>query len=80
MRAHCRGRIEPIDRAAVYARDKGLCWLCGQAVERIYLWHLVPLAAGGDHTAENVVLAHPRCVLLNARRSSAIRPRHVLAQ
>lgn len=54
----------------VFVRDRWLCWLCGGKVARgrrhpypdaPTLDHVVPLSRGGDHSYENVRLAHSRC-------------------
>ncbi len=55
--------VGDVSRAAIFARDHGRCYLCGQSVERdnFHLDHLVPLAKGGEHAAFNLMVAHPRC-------------------
>lgn len=57
------GVVETIDRAAIIARDKSRCHLCGKRVPKaqIHLDHIVPLAAGGEHTARNLAVAHSSC-------------------
>lgn len=56
---------ETIDRMAIYDRDGGRCHICRRHVSRasFHLDHLVPIARGGLHRAENVAIAHPRCNL-----------------
>jgi 5-methylcytosine-specific restriction endonuclease McrA len=66
---------EVVDRVAVYERDGYLCWLCDEPTvpgsddhgARPSLDHVIPLADGGPHTAENVRTAHHSC---NARRGA----------
>ena len=56
---------EPISRAVVYARDKGLCGICGKKVSFLK-WHMDhkhPIAKGGSHTYANVQVSHPACNL-----------------
>lgn len=55
--------IEKIDRREVYARDGGLCAICGEHVpaDSCTLDHITPLAAGGSHTYDNLAVAHARC-------------------
>jgi 5-methylcytosine-specific restriction endonuclease McrA len=55
--------VGDVSRAAIFARDHGRCYLCGQSVEpdNFHLDHLVPLAKGGEHAAFNLMVAHPRC-------------------
>jgi 5-methylcytosine-specific restriction endonuclease McrA len=64
-RARQRGapRVEKIDRAAIIARDQSICHLCGLVVppEEMSLDHLIPLARGGSHTADNLAVAHLVC-------------------
>lgn len=64
------GRIETVSRTAVYERDGWTCQLCGDPVNPDRKWpdqmcpsldHITPLSAGGDHTMDNVRLAHWLC-------------------
>jgi 5-methylcytosine-specific restriction endonuclease McrA len=65
-------RVEDVRRGRVYHRDKGICQLCGVAVpppgscspnnpNAPQLDHVVPLMLGGDHTYDNIRLAHNAC-------------------
>jgi 5-methylcytosine-specific restriction endonuclease McrA len=47
-------------RAAVLARDKGICHLCGRAGART-VDHLVPRAHGGSDDYWNLAAAHGTC-------------------
>lgn len=63
-RARLRGAfVEPVDPATVFARDSGICGICGHAVgtDRWEIDHKVPLALGGHHSYANVQLAHMAC-------------------
>lgn len=53
----------PIDRAAIYARDNGYCWICKLhvAFELMTLDHVVALANGGKHTEDNLRVACRGC-------------------
>lgn len=62
-------------RAAVYARDEGICQICGEAVEMEApagsdwsptLDHIVCVSWGGDHSVENLRLAHHWCNSIRA--------------
>lgn len=62
--------FDEIDPLIVYQRDEWLCWLCKKPVTRgaaaYDLWgptvdHVIPTAAGGKHTYDNVRCAHYRC-------------------
>lgn len=61
---------EPIDRAAVFARDGWKCHLCGELVDRLALFpdpdspsldHVVPMSRGGGHLWSNVATSHLGC-------------------
>lgn len=62
-------------------RDKWRCHICGGNVARragtamvmdgATVDHLVPIAAGGDHTWSNVALAHRSCNISRGARGSA---------
>lgn len=72
------GRVDAPTRLRVYARDKGVCRLCGQPVD-LSLPYRHPLAATvdhiecqswaliPDHSADNLRLAHRSC---NSRRGN----------
>lgn len=57
----------------VIERDKGICQICGRAVDRTAkngrhilkeyptVDHIIPLSKGGSHTWDNVRLAHMAC-------------------
>lgn len=55
--------VEDVTREVLLARDGELCHLCG----RWMCWretsfdHVLPLSKGGEHTLENVKLAHRDC-------------------
>lgn len=62
--------VEGVDLRAVAERDGWRCHLCGGVVpDRPWrardrdptLDHLVPVAAGGEHSMRNIALAHNRC-------------------
>lgn len=66
--------VEDIDREAIFARDRGVCQLCGEPVDPSLKWpnprfatmdHVVRIADGGQHATSNVRLAHLIC---NQRR------------
>ncbi|MEE9299048.1 MAG: HNH endonuclease [Acidimicrobiia bacterium] len=52
-------RRVPLNRRAVFARDRHRCQYCGRNAEN--LDHVVPRSRGGDHTWENVVAACRPC-------------------
>jgi len=56
--------IEHVDPRIVFDRDKGICGICRQLVERSGSWHIdhvIPLSKGGRHAYDNVQLAHASC-------------------
>lgn len=68
--------VEPIVRRVVFERDGWICQLCGEPVdpdlrapdpESASLDHRIPIARGGDHTYDNIQLAHFGC---NARKGA----------
>ena len=56
-------RSHKIDRAAIIARDQGICHLCGATPtgRNLTLDHIVPLICGGDHAATNLRVACRSC-------------------
>lgn len=67
-------RVDKVDPHAVHERDGWRCHLCSKLTDRRVsvphpkaptLDHLIPLAAGGDHSYVNVATAHFSC---NTRR------------
>lgn len=67
------GRRREIERAAIIERDGARCHVCGKKCrpEDIHLDHLVPLAAGGDHSPENLAVACARCNLSRGARGAS---------
>jgi 5-methylcytosine-specific restriction endonuclease McrA len=55
--------VEPVSRAKVYKRDKGICGICGKKVSAFHFHvdHVVPLSRGGSHTYGNTQTSHPSC-------------------
>lgn len=64
--------VERIDRAAIIARDRQTCHLCGERVPdgEVTLDHIVPLAIGGEHTSRNLAVAHHSCNSAKGTRAS----------
>lgn len=64
-------------RAEVFERDAWTCHICGEHVDPMpmnrldgaSLDHVIPIAAGGTHTMENVKTAHLRC---NIKKSDTV--------
>lgn len=75
---------EPVNRIQIFERDKWICGLCDEFVDKSVSYpdprsasldHIVPLALGGDHTKENCQLAHLDC---NIRKGAIVnRPNYV---
>jgi 5-methylcytosine-specific restriction endonuclease McrA len=65
--------VEEIDLLEIAKRDGGKCHLCHKRVplQEMTLDHLNPLFFGGNHTVDNVALAHGIC---NYRRGAGRRP------
>jgi 5-methylcytosine-specific restriction endonuclease McrA len=56
--------VEKIDRLYVIEREKSICHICGKKVAAgrdLTLDHLVPLSRGGNHTMDNLRVAHRSC-------------------
>ena len=64
--------VDPVSRAVVFERDRGICHLCGKRVDPKdwHLDHIVPLSQGGEHRYKNVAVSHPTC---NMRKHNKIR-------
>lgn len=71
------GRVEKIDRDYIISRDGGRCHICGKKPPRseIELDHLVPIAKGGTHTADNLSVACRHC---NRSRNAGRLPAQLL--
>lgn len=52
-----------IDFKSIIARDKFLCYLCGEPVDArdIEFDHVIPLSKGGPHIKENIRVTHSLC-------------------
>lgn len=64
----------------IFERDRWVCGLCGNPVDRELKWpddgcatldHVLPIALGGTHTRDNVQLAHWACNRSKGARASA---------
>lgn len=67
-RARKRGvKSEDLDRREVFLKGEGRCWYCETVllVDSFHVDHVIPLAAGGEHTFENVV---PSCRSCNSAK------------
>lgn len=62
--------VEDVSLAVLFARDAGLCGVCGGAVSLDVSWpdrlaatidHVIPLARNGEHSYANTQLAHMGC-------------------
>jgi hypothetical protein len=72
-RARIRGgRTERINRFEIFERDGWICGLCDGPVDKTVKWpdpmsasldHVIPIVAGGTHTANNVQCSHLDCNL-----------------
>jgi hypothetical protein len=71
-------RIPAGIRRVVRNRAKGRCEYCGLSQEgqeaTFHIDHVIPLAAGGQTTAENLALACVSCSLRKAARQTVIDP------
>lgn len=55
----------------VYQQAHGCCFYCGKRIHRhhITLDHCIPIAAGGEHTLENIVMSCRPCNTAKGRQS-----------
>ncbi len=53
--------IKPVDEAAIYERDGHMCMYCGTTRRKLTIDHVVPLASGGSHREDNLVVACGSC-------------------
>lgn len=55
--------VEPIDFGLILRDSGGICGICRQVFDLfgIEFDHIIPLARGGTHTAENIQATHSRC-------------------
>lgn len=63
--------VDYVDPGLVFARDMGICGICGDEVSprAFHVDHVIPLSKGGQHSYENVQLAHPIC---NRRKGACL--------
>jgi 5-methylcytosine-specific restriction endonuclease McrA len=62
---------ERVDYEAVLAERGMVCHICGEGIDArsdLHFDHVVPLARGGPHTAENIRPSHARCNLAKHAR------------
>lgn len=54
---------EKVNYAVIAERDGYICHICGLPVseDALSFDHVIPLAKGGSHTANNIKVAHKRC-------------------
>lgn len=54
--------VEHVEPRVLLERDGGVCGICDEPVsDRFDVDHIVPLAAGGEHSYANTRIAHPSC-------------------
>ena len=56
--------VEKVNPVVVFDRDRGMCGICREPVDRNEKWHIdhvVPLSKGGQHSYANVQLSHATC-------------------
>lgn len=72
------GTVERFTPEEIYDRDGWVCGLCRKPIDPALTWpdpgsasldHVLPLAAGGDHTRENTQAAHLVCNVRKGARS-----------
>lgn len=68
VRKYSNGEVENIELNVLFARDKGVCGICEEPVDKeatgrfkATIDHIIPISRGGSHTWANVQLAHLTC-------------------
>jgi len=63
--------VEKVSRAVVFERDGGRCHICGKKVnpKKWHLDHIVPIIRHGEHSYQNVAVAHPKCNLVKGGKA-----------
>ena len=66
--------VEKVDRGEIYIRDNGICGICKTRVplHEVTLDHIIPLVKGGEHSKQNIQLAHRSC---NSAKGSKLQAR-----
>jgi 5-methylcytosine-specific restriction endonuclease McrA len=76
------GSPDPVNYALILAEHGMVCHLCGQPIDGmadLHFDHVIPLARGGAHAAENIRPSHKRCNLRKgARLPSETQESHLL--
>jgi 5-methylcytosine-specific restriction endonuclease McrA len=59
----CAPAVELVTYEQIIGRDGDSCHLCGKwlSVHEMTFDHVLPLSRGGEHTPENIRLAHRSC-------------------
>jgi hypothetical protein len=68
-----RTTIAKVSYPAIWERDGGICYLCGQPIDRsdVHFDHVIPLSKGGTHTEDNIRATHSRCNLSKSDKTLA---------
>lgn len=69
-RRRANGPVVRVDYDAILARDGLVCHICAGSVGRrdVHFDHVVPLARGGAHSADNIRVSHSLCNLRKGAR------------
>lgn len=55
------GQISHAEMAEIKKRAGGICYYCKQKAKSLTFDHIVPIAKGGRHAKDNLVMACPKC-------------------
>lgn len=66
-----RTRIGWVSYKRIWERDRGMCYICGQRVDRkdCHFDHVIPLSKGGAHAEYNIAVTHQWC---NQKKSARV--------
>lgn len=64
-------RLARVDYKAVRERSDGRCGICREPLgDLVHYDHIIPLSRGGEHSTQNLQLAHPLCNLRKGNQTA----------
>lgn len=69
LRLRKRKTAEKIVKEEIWNWESKICGLCSKPIDGdFHIDHIMPISLGGEHSAENVQLAHPKCNMSKGNR------------
>jgi len=59
-----KDKFEKVDYASILERDNNWCYICEKPIlhdQKMNFDHVIPLARGGNHVADNIRMTHAIC-------------------